>query len=604
MDESLDEPLLVERPNRGWMLNKSASVGIVLLVGLGMFVGLQSTSSNQKASGFHIPENYSVRANLSLPYSGLVERISVIVEGGMQRISYYEDSNVFINNRSGTSYSIVPRLGDQVCFFDNGKGYNASTQTGGGTPLVDVFPKNFEKHFKKRDQQETVNGVVCTVFEYHVNKSVGDEDGYFGNYTFYVNGNIPVRLALIGHNIVFGGSHVDEYQIDYFEFYTGGETQDPSVFEVPNVEACSDRRGIIEEEKASLFDHNLHLLLPGSETEKAQHFEKHKNKFNQTFGNQESFRSSVFHSNLRHIQATNRLGNSYILAPNHLAHSTEEELAELRGHKPSSTEPYHCHTETNVQIKEEIAANGIPRVVDYVSDGTIGAPGDQATCGSCWSFSAVGALEGAYAKLSGGLQTKVSAQNIMDCSWGGQYKNKACDGGDAPRGFEWAMNNNQGLIATLESYPYLSQDGLCHFDISRELVDNRVDPSPFRVTGCAMVTERFENDTSVSTEDSVSAFMYKLSTVGPLAISINAEPKDFYFYQSGVFTSSKCLGGSQHLDHAVLGVGYNLDADIPYMVMRNSWSTHWGENGFARLALDGNICGFATAPNYPEIELI
>jgi hypothetical protein len=69
-----------------------------------------------------------------------------------------------------------------------------------------------------------------------------------------------------------------------------------------------------------------------------------------------------------------------------------------------------------------------------------------------------------------------------------------------------------------------------------------------------------------------------------------------YFYQSGLYSSAECKGELVNLDHAVLAVGYNLDEG--YIVIRNSWSSHWGEGGYARMQIKGNTCGFATLPTY------
>ncbi|NXA50260.1 CYSP2 proteinase, partial [Nothocercus julius] len=232
---------------------------------------------------------------------------------------------------------------------------------------------------------------------------------------------------------------------------------------------------------------------------------------------------------------------------------------------------------------------------------------DQAVCGSCWSFATTGAMEGAlFLKVRAGrprgasrwgprlgpcsvslspqtgVLTPLSQQVLIDCSWG--FGNYACDGGEEWRAYEWIKKH--GGIASTESYgsykgqlPPLPQNGLCHYNQSEMLG---------RITGYVNITSG--NITAVKTA------LYKH---GPVAVSIDASHKSFSFYSNGVYYEPKCANTTGALDHAVLAVGYGVLQGETYWLVKNSWSTYWGNDGYILMAMRDNNCGVATEATYP-----
>ena len=76
----------------------------------------------------------------------------------------------------------------------------------------------------------------------------------------------------------------------------------------------------------------------------------------------------------------------------------------------------------------------------------------------------------------------------------------------------------------------------------------------------------------------------------PVSVAVEADQKVFQQYTSGIFDSSSC---GRKLDHATLVVGYGNQDGTDYWLMKNSWGTAWGEEGYMRLAIqDGiGVCG-------------
>jgi len=87
----------------------------------------------------------------------------------------------------------------------------------------------------------------------------------------------------------------------------------------------------------------------------------------------------------------------------------------------------------------------------------------------------------------------------------------------------------------------------------------------------------------------------------PLDVSIQADSRSFQSYTSGVYDDVSC---GTSLDHAVLAVGYGTDAASgrEYWLVKNSWSSTWGDQGFIKLAITGDdagICGVQLEPQFP-----
>ena len=217
--------------------------------------------------------------------------------------------------------------------------------------------------------------------------------------------------------------------------------------------------------------------------------------------------------------------------------------------------------------------------VDWRTKGAVTPVKDQGNCGSCWSFSSTGALEGANFIATGEL-VSFSEQQLVDCATSDKgFGNYGCGGGFQYDAFYyWETYNAE----TETNYPYKGVDQTCAFDASQ-------------TTGVA--TKGYEFIQTDSVEQMKAGIAQR-----PISVSLEADQAVFQQYQSGIFDSSKC---GDTLDHATLLVGYGYENDVGYWIMKNSWGTGWGEEGYMRLEMvEGGkgICGIQVEPLYPKLK--
>lgn len=510
---------------------------------------------------------YHVKGVISLPYAEIQEPFEAWLDlaAKSSRIDYYHGQvstyQLGADQQYGTAYKISPEtteseLNVMKCFQINGTKDDAVQPQ---ASLPDVLGFQFMR-------MEYYGGSLCEVWQNVT--TVGNKKN---TYTLWVTRSesgpdaTPLHYEMMGYNTLLG-SHYDKYLVDYKVF---SANVDPKVFSLPEGMTCGGfpGPGVEHHILANPMKELIHTSAVGHTQRIFNHF---KDKFQRQYASQREHeeREHAFVHNLRYVHSKNRAGLSYSLELNSLSDHTMSEMAMMRGRKRSKT------LNGGLPFPPVYKNVKVPESLDWRLYGAVTPVKDQAICGSCWSFATTGTIEGALFLKTGSLQV-LSQQVLVDCSWG--FGNNGCDGGEEWRAYEWIMKH--GGIATTETYgAYLGMNGFCHLNESQ-------------------LAARIQSYTNVTSGDA-EALKVALFKNGPVAVSIDASHRSFVFYSHGVYFEPACGNTTDALDHAVLAVGYgNLDGE-PYWLIKNSWSTYWGNDGYILMSMKDNNCGVTTDATY------
>ena len=314
-----------------------------------------------------------------------------------------------------------------------------------------------------------------------------------------------------------------------------------------------------------------------SENDEWAHFSKFQKIYNKEYENFEEFenRFEIFRTNLNRIILHNdNSSQTFKMEINQFADMTPEEFSTVRlnGYKKSHKKLFSSNF-TCLSFKG--TNKTLPDTVDWRAKAVTPVK-DQGQCGSCWSFSSTGAMEGAWAIAKGQL-ISLSEQQLMDCSRG--LGNQGCEGGDMDPSFQYVIQS--GGICAESEYKYKERDSN-------------------KCKNCTVVA-KFTNCADVMPNNQLA--LKEAVANGPVSVAIEADASVFQFYSSGVLTDKGC---GTNLDHGVLAVGYGEENGIKYWLVKNSWSNSWGDEGYIKIARsestnDAGICGIAMDPSFPIV---
>ncbi|EAY93078.1 hypothetical protein OsI_14879 [Oryza sativa Indica Group] len=281
-------------------------------------------------------------------------------------------------------------------------------------------------------------------------------------------------------------------------------------------------------------------------------------------------RFEIFKANVAFIESFNAGNHKFWLGVNQFADLTNYEFRATKTNKGFI--PSTVRVPTTFRY-ENVSIDTLPATVDWRTKGAVTPIKDQGQCGCCWAFSAVAAMEG-IVKLSTGKLISLSEQELVDCDVHGE--DQGCEGGLMDDAFKFIIKN--GGLTTESKYPYTAADGKC----------NGGSNSAATIKGYEEVPANNE------------AALMKAVANQPVSVAVDGGDMTFQFYSGGVMTGS-C---GTDLDHGIVAIGYGKDGDgTQYWLLKNSWGTTWGENGFLRMEKDisdkRGMCGLAMEPSYP-----
>ncbi|KAL3514454.1 hypothetical protein ACH5RR_027171 [Cinchona calisaya] len=297
---------------------------------------------------------------------------------------------------------------------------------------------------------------------------------------------------------------------------------------------------------------------------------KHGKSYNGLLGEKDK-RFEIFKDNLRYIDEQNSMGNrSYTLGLNRFADLTNEEYrTTYLGFRPDRKRRLG-RTPSDRYLPK--VGESVPDSFDWREKGAVLPIKDQGSCGSCWAFSTIASVEGIN-QIKTGKLISLSEQELVDCD----FIDQGCEGGLMDDGFEFIIKN--GGIDTEQDYPYKGWDIRCD-SLRKNAKVVKIDEYEDLYSG---------NETLLKTAVANQ----------PVSVAIEGSGRDFQLYSKGIFTG-KC---GTSLDHGANVVGYGSENGKDYWIVRNSWGTEWGENGYIRMQRNvkapTGICGITSMASYP-----
>jgi cathepsin H len=306
---------------------------------------------------------------------------------------------------------------------------------------------------------------------------------------------------------------------------------------------------------------------------------------------EDNVRKNIFKSRTDKINKHNRKNSSFNMAPNEFSDLTDAEIAARYTMKIDEESVKEFIKNANYSKANSKTGRQDISSINWVTTGYVAPVRNQGSCGSCYAFSVANTIESAFAIKYNRKNAvpNLSPQQIVDCSYmryvsNGYVGNSGCNGGNDYFAFFYTMQN--GLVSE-QNYPYANTRKTC--TVNRA---NRVTTVNGIFTASYTVGD-FNAMKSIVLRQPLAVYMYVAS--------------DFYTYSSGIYTGPNCRSSSTTcpigINHAVTIVGFGKDSvtGVPYWIVKNSWGTTWGQNGYFNIEMGKNTCCIEGYSYYPSV---
>lgn len=275
------------------------------------------------------------------------------------------------------------------------------------------------------------------------------------------------------------------------------------------------------------------------------------------------YRASIFAGVAVFVDNHNNGTHTYRLDTNHFADMTPDEISSSKGALPS-------RSLRRLQYTDVVAPEGpsggrrttvAPKAWDWTNvNGVTYLTGikNQGSCGSCWAFATVAAIEGINA-INNGQVVSLSEQQLVACVSG-----SSCSGGYSPSAMAYVVS--AGGLCTETAYPYTSSS------------TGSGQPTCL-MPGQCQTSVTISSSGTVPAKNDLALQSQVLQQ--PVVITLYAGDPTFTYYSSGVYTGP-C---SDSTDHNVIAYGFDVDplTGLQYWKLKNQWGTFWGEGGYMRM---------------------
>jgi len=226
----------------------------------------------------------------------------------------------------------------------------------------------------------------------------------------------------------------------------------------------------------------------------------------------------------------------------------------------------------------------VPASYSAVAEGLVSPIKNQGSCGSCVAFATVALIETCFKKVTG-VFGDYSEQFLVDCGYGyvndeGTIMNYGCKGAMANGYVKWLVDTKAALSSE-SFYPY--EDFYNTAWNEKGGTDPKICPSHY---------ESYSQGAAINggywTENGDEETLKRLVAEKGAVLTFIEAHGGFKNYKGGIYAGCE---PNATPDHAVAVVGYSTYYGIDYWIIKNSWGTHKGDNGYFYLQRGVKMCG-------------